>query len=420
MNQYSIYPKQFTDSGRQIITDTCFVIMPFCEELNNTFMVIETTANGLGIKCTRADNVSTTSEPILTKICTQISHSYFIIVDITNLNPNVFYELGIAHVLRDAQKVLIIKEKETTCPSDIKHLHYYEYRKNDLKHLKSIITSFFNENNVSSDLHALLEFRDLIPKDKSIAHNFVVGLSDYLDNDITNLIFILNNQQSEISQQSIISTLSKITFALNKLETNDKFYELHSNLLLHILSKVFNCVDISSYIDGLISRDNYNIDKELIAKCCIAILDEKRYFEIAMKWINEYLEQISPAEFDITKYLIEIGLIKSDNIEIDNAMIVNLDSKNKTLVEHSAKIIKERRTIAAIPKLLNLIKEDQNPYIVRSCIDALVNIKQYDSIIRAKELMSKRKDFVQQNDFINKHLLDLNNCLSFLNDTAKL
>ena len=124
MDAYSIYPKQFNNLCNQLQSNTCFVIMPFLDDLDNTYMVIDSVASSMGINCTRADNISTTSEPILNKICTQISQAYYIIVDITNLNPNVFYELGIAHVLRDAKKVLIIKEDETVCPSDIKHLHY--------------------------------------------------------------------------------------------------------------------------------------------------------------------------------------------------------------------------------------------------------------------------------------------------------
>lgn len=105
MNAYSIYPKQFNSTDYKLQSNTCFVIMPFSDDLDNTYMVIESVAESMNIVCTRADNISTTSEPILNKICTQISQAYFIIVDITNLNPNVFYELGIAHVLRDAKKV---------------------------------------------------------------------------------------------------------------------------------------------------------------------------------------------------------------------------------------------------------------------------------------------------------------------------
>ena len=108
MDRYSIYPKQFNNADCKLQSDTCFVIMPFSEDLNNTYMVIESVGSSMNIRCTRADNISTTSEPILNKICAQISQAYFIIADITNLNPNVFYELGIAHALRDANKVLII------------------------------------------------------------------------------------------------------------------------------------------------------------------------------------------------------------------------------------------------------------------------------------------------------------------------
>ena len=113
MSTYSIYPRQFNNSDLRVQSDTCFVIMPFSDDLSNTYLVIDSVASTMNIKCTRADKVSTTSEPILSKICTQISQAYFIIVDITDLNPNVFYELGIAHVLRDANKVLIIKDEAT-------------------------------------------------------------------------------------------------------------------------------------------------------------------------------------------------------------------------------------------------------------------------------------------------------------------
>jgi hypothetical protein len=100
MINYSIYPKQFIETKyNKFKVNTCFVIMPFSEDLSNTYIIINSVARELGIECTRADDIKTTSEAILNKICTQISQAYYIIVDITNLNPNVFYELGIAHVL---------------------------------------------------------------------------------------------------------------------------------------------------------------------------------------------------------------------------------------------------------------------------------------------------------------------------------
>ena len=201
MDAYSIYPKQFNNLGHQLQINTCFVVMPFSNDLDNTYMVIDSVATAMGISCTRADNISTTSEPILNKICTQISQAYYIIVDITNLNPNVFYELGIAHVLRDAKKVLIIKEDETVCPSDINHLHYYTYSKLALKHLKETIKKFFAENNILEDLLGVLDFLGITPKNRVISQNFVVSLSKCIKNNLNSLIMILNNKTTDTTQQ---------------------------------------------------------------------------------------------------------------------------------------------------------------------------------------------------------------------------
>ena len=92
---YSIYPRQFNNSDLRVQSDTCFVIMPFSDDLSNTYLVIDSVASTMNIKCTRADKVSTTSEPILSKICTQISQAYFIIVDIDVYKRQIRYHRGI-------------------------------------------------------------------------------------------------------------------------------------------------------------------------------------------------------------------------------------------------------------------------------------------------------------------------------------
>ena len=227
MSTYSIYPRQFNNSDLRVQSDTCFVIMPFSDDLSNTYLVIDSVASTMNIKCTRADKVSTTSEPILSKICTQISQAYFIIVDITDLNPNVFYELGIAHVLRDANKVLIIKDEATVCPSDIRHLHYYAYSRSNLKGLKETIEKFFAENNILEDLQSVLSFLDLLPHgDTAHIHKFVVGLSNCIGNNIDVLIMILNNKVKKSFRTQIVDLLKALTQALNSMNHTDEMYLL--------------------------------------------------------------------------------------------------------------------------------------------------------------------------------------------------
>ena len=418
MDSYSIYPKQFNDLNHQLQSDTCFVIMPFSKDLDNTYMVIDSVASSMGINCTRADNISTTSEPILNKICTQISQAYYIIVDITNLNPNVFYELGIAHVLRDAKKVLIIKEDETDCPSDIKHLHYFPYSKSSLKQLNDTVKKFFTENNILEDLQGILDFLSLTPRDKVLSHNFVVSLSDCIGNNMNSLIMILNNKAEDTTQKNVNDLLITLTCELNKLSFSHNLYALYSELLLLLIQKTNSTFDISNYLSKIFNLKNYKLSNEWIADCGIAILDNSKYFDTVMTWILEYLKKTSPAEFDVAKYKIEIGIIKSKSEIIDSVLVNELKNSNKTLVEHCTKLIKERKTVVAIPVLVQLIEKDENPYVVRSSIDALINMAPLKILLQIKEIMTKRQLFVDQFDFINKHLKDLEQQIIFLQNTS--
>lgn len=418
MDAYSIYPKQFNNINSQLQVDTCFVIMPFSEDLDNTYMVIDSVATNMGIVCSRADNVSTTSEPILNKICTRISQSYYIIVDITNLNPNVFYELGIAHAIRDAKKVLIIKEDETTCPSDIQHLHYYSYNKSALKRLKDIVGKFFTENNILEDLYGALDFLGLTPKDKSLSHDFVVSLSSCVENNMSSLIMILNNRVTDITQLNANNLLTSLTRGFSKIESSNKLFPPYSDLILLIIQKTNNIFDISDYISEVFEFDLFSLSSEWMADFSIIVLDNPSYFDKSVSWILNYLKLKSPAEFDVAKYKLEIGIIKSKSEKIDIILVNELNSPNKTLVEHCAKLIKERNTRSAIPALIELLEKEENPYVVRSSIDAIVKLAPLDVLLKTKEILTERKSFIDLHSFIKKHLTDLEQQILFLQNTS--
>ena len=158
--------------------------------------------------------------------------------------------------------------------------------------------------------------------------------------------------------------------------------------------------------------------KEWVADCSITVLDNPLYFDAAISWITEYLKQTSPAEFDIAKYKLEIGIIKSKSESIDRALVNELKVSNKTLVEHCAKLIKERKTSAATPVLIELIETDENPYVVRSSIDALVEMAPLEILLSVREILTKRKSFVDLYGFINKHLADLDQQILYLQNTS--
>ena len=72
----------------------------------------------------RADDLDT-QQNILKDIVMGINNADIIIADLTGLNPNVFYELGLAHAMN--KKVIIITQSIEDLPFDIKSYKVNEY-----------------------------------------------------------------------------------------------------------------------------------------------------------------------------------------------------------------------------------------------------------------------------------------------------
>jgi hypothetical protein len=94
-----------------------FVAMPFdASHSDKLWVVIEAACKIHGLHATRADHF-VHSRPILTDIRDEIEKAEFIIADVTDLNPNVMYELGLAHA--ETESVVILCRKGQTLPFDI-------------------------------------------------------------------------------------------------------------------------------------------------------------------------------------------------------------------------------------------------------------------------------------------------------------
>ena len=94
-----------------------FVVMQFSSPFNELYQeVIKSVCEKFKLNVIRADE---TYGPgiILTDITKQINESRLIIAEITNPNPNVFYEVGYAHALN--KPTILIAESGTKLPFDV-------------------------------------------------------------------------------------------------------------------------------------------------------------------------------------------------------------------------------------------------------------------------------------------------------------
>jgi Flp pilus assembly protein TadD len=120
--------------------DLCFVIMPFGKRkigdreydfdaiYTNVFEIaisMVSLPSGKRLRPKRADSPNTPGM-ITQEMFRDILYSRIVLADITGLNPNVFYELGVRHTLRPTSTV-VFKEVHSTIPFDVRDLRTFDY-----------------------------------------------------------------------------------------------------------------------------------------------------------------------------------------------------------------------------------------------------------------------------------------------------
>jgi len=104
----------------------CFIVMPFRAELNFFYLYLRRHLQEKhGLRVERGDHRILTV-PLLEKIREQIVEAKVLIADITGRNPNVFYELGLAHAL-EKPVILLTQDQAEDVPTDIRHLEFIRY-----------------------------------------------------------------------------------------------------------------------------------------------------------------------------------------------------------------------------------------------------------------------------------------------------
>jgi nucleoside 2-deoxyribosyltransferase len=103
-----------------------FVLMPFESKFTDIYQFgIRETATRLGITAERVDEQIFHKENILERIYNQINSADFIISDMTDRNPNVFYETGYAHA--KGKLCLLLTSNADDIPFDLKHHRHIIY-----------------------------------------------------------------------------------------------------------------------------------------------------------------------------------------------------------------------------------------------------------------------------------------------------
>lgn len=173
-----------SSSGLRGTRRLCFVLMPFKDEYRQVYdFVIKPTIEGMGFECVRADDLKK-QRNIMRDVVEFIDKADLIVADLTDANPNVFYELGISHTLAKTT-VMITQSIEQFVPFDLRPYRIITYSL-DIKGAQKLTTEL--QLAIQGIDSAAPDYSnpvvDFLPKREPVEEKFATGESRMVSQDM--------------------------------------------------------------------------------------------------------------------------------------------------------------------------------------------------------------------------------------------
>jgi HEAT repeats len=379
------YPRQLARMRLRVRDKTCFVLMPFDREFDDVYAEIKECMAELGFDCKRADDIFV-SRSILETVIMEIKQSQLIIADLTTRNANVFYELGIAHILKDLPSVILVSQNVERLPFDISHNLVLQYNPRNLKGLRVRLRKSVVENQAFLDGRVRLvdRYHYLSPSDE---FDRVVEFLDSHDRSLWQLIIAAFklDERIELGDDAIAARFGEFVEALNEIFVSGNialFRPLHQ-IFIDLSVQLFSVPAIRDVVHaalrtGIFERLRVDVHTMLSSMTDLALAGY-RHPELkrdAIHWILEYLRRPKTGGIDLNRAKAETFVLTTARIDPDmrDALLGALADKHH-LKEVAADALGELALHEAVPSLIVALgREDENPYVARSIFSALGKI----------------------------------------------
>lgn len=406
MDKYKIYPKQYRSEKIAIQKNKCFVLMQFSNDLDEVYGTIKEELDSIGFICNRADDIEG-SPIIFNKILTEMLSSHFIIVELSHKNPNVFYELGIAHSFKEPSNIILIKQKPEeisskeskdsfTYPFDLRHLQYIEYTTKNLKLLTSRIKKYINNTKYLADFYEILNIKGIIHYVSADQEDFVEYIRTELgEKDIVVLTEILNGETMDVNLETIETFFFSYENVIRKTQLSDRADVLDGILRIYF-ELILNCqyIQISEmFLTRFLDCDwklndcvSWKID--LLCKLVLG----KKLTQTCLTWIIEYFCKLRSTNIDLNRYKLERLLLTCNYEEVNDRIIDSLYNSNCHVREVMADLIGEKRLKAGLETLFMRLEIEENNYVTRSIVEAIGKIGDTTGITRLLAWFEKNRN----------------------------
>ena len=404
MDKYKIYPRQYRNEKIPVQKNKCFVLMQFSSDLDIVYGTIKKELDNFGFICHRADDI-TGSPIIFNKILTEMFSSRFIIAELSHNNPNVFYELGIAHSFKESTNIIIIKQKSkevNSYPFDLKHLQYIEYTPDNLKLLTAQIITYIQNNKYLSDFYEILNIKGIIPFVSDNENDFVEYLRYELGDDINILTEILNSENIELDSKTIETLFMRYENVIKKTLINNRLDILEGILKIYF-ELIFNCSNFQIaevFLNQFLEQDYKFSDSvswkmDLLSK----LIFGKKMLNICLPWVIEYFSKLHATNIDLNRYKLERLLLTCNYVEVNEHIIDALYSSNCYVRESMADIIGEKRLKKGLETLYSRLEIEENNYVTRSIVEAIGKIDNIQGIERLLFWFENNKNRFEENKY---------------------
>jgi len=143
-------------------------------------------------------------------------------------------------------------------------------------------------------------------------------------------------------------------------------------------------------------HDLINLDHaerfSFIADLCFKLIDIGRVKELAVGWLVDYLHNYRMGRVDIVRTKIEDFFINSLDEDVELAVLGMLNSKKITVRESASDICGQKKVFKAIPRLTDMLSNETNPHVIRSCITALTRLNATESSSQIFTWMKNNQD----------------------------
>ena len=229
-----------------------FVIMPFGGEFDAIYEeIIQEPFADAGYDVIRADAIRG-SENILSSIIKLLNASELIVADLSTANPNVLYELGIAHALN--KKVILIVQIIEDLPFDLRSYRFIEYGKNQISKMRDAKKEI--RELIESVKSGDAKFGNPVTDFSGIDHALSSDIDDEYNDDNGDLGFMDYQDRYLENTETLSSIITGVSERLNtityKLNTNTKKLEERgqsNSQNMYIIRSI--AVDINDYAKWL-------------------------------------------------------------------------------------------------------------------------------------------------------------------------